>query len=424
MLSLRRSFFAVFLSLLAGAATAGPSLYAVEESVASVIERYRPWSCDASPAPLFQAEPNQILELEMIADFAHINTDLYSEETGGDWGVLSYRDTEGKRHFLPVFIRDRGNSRRDFCEWVPLRILFTGPALREEMEKHGGRDLLPLRERLKRMYRFLKARMGEKRPTKGVAQKNGLFRKLGDDIKLVTHCGKSRWRHVGGETREEQERRLLQEYYLYQTLDRLGSVTLKTRLAEITYRDPDGNPLLVRKAFFREPRSRLARRCGLSKRPPPDRDTELDDTSWFQLELYNAFIYFRDYGRDGRNVNWLYDENGRTFAGPYDFDLSGILVPEYRPNRLTVAENLRVYFRPWIDYHDGDERAVVQIHFLVENGARMRAVLEEALLDEATRAEMLEWFDSYMDVLERFMERNRRLLPRLVERLEKGATAR
>ncbi len=387
----------------------------------ALIDRYRPLQCRDSGSPLFQAGPNDILQLELIADFAHINTDTYSE-TGGDWGILSYQGKEGQRRFLPVFIKDRGNSRRDFCEWVPLRILFGSPLLKEKLEKQAM-EHLPLRKQLAKMYRLLKRETGEKRPAKGVPQKDNLFRKLGDDIKLVTHCGKSSWRHVGGETREIQEERLLQEYYLYRLLEQMGSVIPKTRLAEVTYRDPQGKPLVTRKAFFREPRSRLAKRCGLSKHPSPGVEEKgIDETSWFQLELYNEFIYFRDYGRDGRNINLLYRDDGWVVTGPYDFDLSGIIVPEYRPNGRTVQENRKDYFEPWIAFHDGDERAVVQIHFMVKNREKMRQILEHSLLGEEKRAHMLEWFDSYMTVLEQFLERNRQLMPALTKRV--GSLAR
>ncbi len=395
-------------ALVAGLLCAATALAGAQES-------YRPLRCGASGSPLFQAGPNDVLKLGIISDFEYINREIYSE-TGGDFGILSYSGGEGGRVHLPVFIKDRGHSRRDFCEWVPLRIIFLDPELRQRLEER----VPPEGDRPLRMYRELKRLRKGRPPDRGVAQKGDLFRKLGDDIKLVTHCGKSSWKRVGGDTRKEQEARLLQEYYIYQVLDQLGSVTLKTRLAEITYRGPDGGVMLTRKAFFREPRSRLAKRCGLSKRPWPGVvERGIDATSWFQLELFNRFVYFRDYGRDGRNVNMLYRKDGWIFTGPYDFDLSGIIVPDYRPNGASLEENLRSYFGPWIAYHEGDERAVVQVFHIVKRRDRMRRVLEQSLLDPERRAHMLGWFDSYMAVLERFIETSRRLLPELVEELER-----
>ncbi len=380
------------------------------------LESHHPLRCKDSRSPLFQADANDILKLEIISDFRHINRETYSE-TGGDSGILSYLDRSGKFVHLPVFIRDRGHSRRDFCEWVPLRIIFEGPRIRQHLEKR----VPPGEDRPLRMYRELKKLRGGVPLDRGVPQKDNLFRKLGDDIKLVTHCGKSSWKRIGGETREQQEARLLQEYYIYQVLDQLGSVTLKTRLAEITYRDPEGDILLTRKAFFREPRSRLAKRCGLAKKPwPGAAEQGIDDTSWFQLELFNRFVYFRDYGQDGRNVNLLYHKDGRIFTGPYDFDLSGIIVPDYRPNSASLEENLRIYFSSWIAYHEGDERALVQIFHMVQRRAAMRRVLENSLLAPGEKAHMLNWFDSYMEVLERFVETSRRLMPELLEELERN----
>jgi len=384
----------------------------------TVIKRYWPLQCKQSKSPLFQADANDVLKLEIISDFAHVNKETYSE-TGGDSAIISWQDKKGNTEHLPVFIKDRGNSRRDFCEWVPLRITFESPQIKKQLERLLEK-IPPGEERLVAMYNELKSIRKDNPLTKGVPQRDNLFRKLGDDIKLVTHCGKSSWKRVGGDTREEQEERLLQEYYIYQVLDQMSSVTLKTRLAEITYRDPEGSILVTRKAFFREPKSRLAKRCGLSKRPWPGVEYKgIDDISWFQLELFNRFVYFKDYDRDGRNINMLYRDDGKIFAGPYDFDLSGILVPDYRPNSATLEENLQHYFRSWIKYHDGDEMAVVQIFAMVENKNRMRSVLENSLLNEKKKAHMLNWFDSYMAVLEQFIKINWQLIPELVSELER-----
>ena len=389
------------------------------DSASAIIERYRPLHCKSSKSPLFQAGPNDLLRLDIISDFAHVNKETYSE-TGGDSAIISYLDKNGERKYIPAFVKDRGNSRRDFCEWVPLRIIFESPDIEKQLER-TLKNIPPGEEKLVKMYRELKA-IRKKPLTKGVGQKDNIFRKLGDDIKLVTHCGKSTWKRVGGDTQEEQEERLLQEYYIYQVLNQLHSVTLKTRLAEVTYRDPAGNILITRKAFFREPRSRLAKRCGLSNHPYPSIESNgINPVSWFQLELYNEFVYFKDYGRDGRNVNWLYRNDGQIFAGPYDFDLSGIIVPDYRPNSNSLEGNLQDYFQSWINLHDGDEMAAVQIFFIVAHKKSMRKVLEESLLNEKKRTHMLNWFDSYMAVLEQFVKTNRQLMPTLFNELEKTA---
>jgi len=381
-----------------------------------VVEEYRPLQCKKSKSPLFQAEANEVLKLDIIADFNYINKEIYSE-TGGDYGIVSYVDTDKERKYVPVHIKDRGNSRRDFCEWVPLRISFEDPMINQELQQSlaGG---VEESERLVTIYKRLKSMRRNVPFSEGFSQKRNIFRALGDDIKLVTHCGKSTWKWVGGETQKEQEDRLLQEYYLYQVLGQMNSTVLKTRLAEITYRDPAGNVLVTRKAFFREPRSKLAKRCGLSKRPYSDvADRGINDISWFQLKLYNAFIYFKDYDRDGRNVNMLYGKDGQIFVGPYDFDLSGIIAPGYRPNSNTMEENLEEYFKDWVKHHDGDQISMVQIFFMVSNREKMRNVLVGSLLGEQERTYLLAWFDSYMAVLEQYIERNGTQMPELFDAL-------
>ncbi len=378
-----------------------------------IVEEYRPLQCKKSKSPLFQAEANDLLKLDIIADFNYINKEIYSE-TGGDYGVVSYRDTDNKQHYVPVYIKDRGNSRRDFCEWVPLRISFEDPMLAKELNDDVQSD-----PRLLKMYKRLKSIRRNVPFEEGFSQKTNIFRALGDDIKLVTHCGKSTWQWVGGDTQKQQEDRLLEEYYLYQVLDQMGSTVLKTRLAEITYRDPTGKEIITRKAFFREPKSKLAKRCRMSKRPYPGVvEKGINDASWFQLKLYNAFIYFKDYGRDGRNVNMLYGKDGQIFVGPYDFDLSGIIAPGYRPNSNTVEDNLQEHFKDWVKHHDGDAMSFVQIYYVVRNRDKMRNVLVGSLLGEQERAYLLSWFDSYMAVLEQYVERNSALMPELFDVLQ------
>jgi len=383
----------------------------------TVINKYRPLECKQSSSPLFQDNSNDILKLEIISDFKHINEEIYSE-TGGDSGIISYADKNGVKRYIPVFIKDRGNSRRDFCEWVPLRITFENSNIKDSLDKLL-KNIPSDNERLVKMYQQLKSIRKNNPLTKGVSQKNNIFSKLGDDVKLVTHCGKSTWKRVGGDTREEQEQRLLQEYYIYKILDQMNTTILKIRLAEITYRDPDGNIILTRKAFFREPKSRLAKRCGLSNKPYSDvENKEINDISWFQLELYNEFVYFKDYGRDGRNVNMLYRKDGEIFVGPFDFDLSGIIVPDYRPNSNTMEKNLQDYFQSWIKLHDGNEMAIVQIFFLVNKHNKMRSIIENSLLNKKNKTHMLLWFDSYMNTLKKFIEWNKKLMPELIRDLE------
>jgi hypothetical protein len=257
----------------------------------------------------------------------------------------------------------------------------------------------------------------------GVSQKNNVFSKLGDDIKVVTHCGKSSWKRVGGDTKEQQERRILLEYYLYQILGQMHSTTLKTRLAEITYRDPTGKEMLTRKAFFREPIGKMAKRCGLSHKKNPEMEyQDFDPVSLFQMELYNKFIYSNDYEIEERNTITLYAEDGNRFLAPYDFDLVGIIVPGYKPNGKSVEQFRQEDFQPWIQSLQGDEMAIVQISMMVNKKTKMRKLLLDSVLTEKDKMHLLSWFDSYMAVLEQFMQKSSQTNPGLVNDLELRAT--
>jgi len=380
-------------------------------------DKYKRLKCKKSKSPLFQAKPSDVLKVEILADFKYINTETYSEE-GGDSGILLYRDDAGKAQYIPIFIKDRGNSRRDYCEWVPLRILFESQDVQNELS--GLLGAMPDNEKkMWKLYELLKAKRKVDRFVDGVSQKNNIFSKLGDDIKVVTHCGKSEWARVGGDTKELQERRILLEYYIYQILDQLRTTSLKTRLAEITYRDPSGKEMLTRKAFFREPVGKMAKRCGLSHKKDPDVEyQEFDAVSLFQLELYNKFIYSNDYEIGERNTITLYAKDGRRYLAPYDFDLVGIIVPDYRPNGKSVEQFRVEDFQPWIQSLEGNEMAIVQIAIMLHKKAKMRDVILNAVLMKKDKQHLLNWFDSYMRVLEAFMEKSRRTNPDLVKGLE------
>jgi len=380
-------------------------------------DRYKRLKCKKSKSPLFQAKPSDVLKVEILADFKYINTETYSEE-GGDSGILLYQDDAGKAQYIPVFIKDRGNSRRDYCEWVPLRILFESQDVRDELNGLLGR--MPDNEKkMQKLYELLKAKRKDDRFIDGVSQKNNIFSKLGDDIKVVTHCGKSEWKRVGGDTKELQERRILLEYYIYQILDQLRTTSLKTRLAEITYRNPSGKKILTRKAFFREPVGKMAKRCGLSHKKDPDvKYQAFDAVSLFQLKLYNKFIYSNDYEIEERNTITLYAKDGRRYIAPYDFDLVGIIVPGYRPNGKSVEQFRVEDFQPWIESLEGNEMAIVQIAIMLHKKAKMRDVILNAVLMQKDKQHLLNWFDSYMRVLEAFMEKSRHTNPDLVKGLE------
>jgi len=380
-------------------------------------DKYKRLKCKKSKSPLFQASPSDVLKVEMLADFNYINTETYNED-GGQPGIFLYKDELKKAHYIPVSIEDRGNSRRDSCEWVPLRILFESEDVQDEI--NGLLGLMPDSEKkMVALYELLKLKRKDDAFPGGTSQKNNIFKKLGDDIKVVTHCGKSSWKRVGGETKEQQESRILLEYYIYQILDQLRTTGLKTRLAEVIYRDPTGKEMLTRKAFFREPLGKMAKRCGLSHKADPDvKYKDFDPVSLFQLELYNKFIYSNDYEIEERNTITLYAEDGSRYLAPYDFDLIGIIVPGYRPNGKTVEQFRVEDFQPWIQSLEGNEMAIVQIFIMLKKKLKMRNVILNALLAEKDKQHLLSWFDSYTAVLEQFMEKSKQTNPDLVKGLE------
>jgi hypothetical protein len=139
-------------------------------------------------------------------------------------------------------------------------------------------------------------------------------------IKLVTHCRPS----------EQYEQYVLQEYLLYKVYGLLTDLSLRTRLARVTYEDAEGKEKPVtRYAIMIEDERRLADRHGMSV---------VEDTGAHQLDpmhtvfvaVFQYFIGNTDWSvRALHNIILLRDSVGRILPVPYDFDWSGVIGTRY-----------------------------------------------------------------------------------------------
>jgi len=178
----------------------------------------------------------------------------------------------------------------------------------------------------------------------------------GNGVKIGTHCGESDGDVVTAKYgRLANQASPVREAFVYHLLDTLGVPTLRTRLAEITYVDTDGNgdngdraSLTTRHAFLLEENDAARERLGASRSID---DTEFtsareaftpDDTS--KIAFAEALIgnfdwclrFFKGdrYRCDGRHPLW----NLLAFEYPdgsmrplmYDFDVSGAVAGYHR----------------------------------------------------------------------------------------------
>lgn len=197
-------------------------------------------------------------------------------------GVMRMARPDGGVDSLPVELRTRGIFRRrsSVCTFPPLRLT---------VKRRGARET---------MFE------GERR------------------IKLVTHCRSS----------DTYEQYVLQEYLIYRAYALLTDLSLRARLARITYEDVTGREdPVTRYAILIEEDRRLADRHRM--RVVEDSGTplgRLDPQQTVFMAVFQYFIGNTDWSvRALHNIILLADSKGRFFPIPYDFDWSGVIATRY-----------------------------------------------------------------------------------------------
>lgn len=315
-------------------------------------------SCPASTKPLYTTNSNDIMEFELQADWSIINGPTVPKHLSSSPGTLKYVNTGGETISLNVIVNGRGKSRYNHCAFRPLKIDF------------------------------------------GSTQSGNIFAGQ-KKVKLVTHCGNHAtdpW--ILGGTPEVQENRLLSEYYFYEILEQLNSSSLSSRLARITYKNPDGSINTTKYAFWREKEDHACQRCGWSSEADNNNDLSPDAKSVFNAEMTEKFVYNNDYVVTvGHNTIICKNSANNAFYIPYDWDLTGVIRPDYSKNNgKTHKQNAPVY-SDWLGGTTPEIRSKVQAWQIVENANNMRAILENSLLQPAGQKHMLGWFDQYINIL-------------------------
>jgi hypothetical protein len=153
-----------------------------------------------------------------------------------------------------------------------------------------------------------------------------------DDIKLVTHCLK---------TKEGQEN-LLEERLCYQLYESLTNYAYQTIWVTILYQDQlNPNTAFYSNSFLIEPDKDLEDRLNLeeTKLFNPVEDS-LDFESYSKAVAFNFLIGNRDWSIVmARNAKLFYDkQQSKYIVVPYDFDYSNIVGASYR--NIIPADNM------------------------------------------------------------------------------------
>jgi hypothetical protein len=209
---------------------------------------------------------------------------------------------------LPISLSLRGLTRRaaDICDFPPLRVRFTGAPPPQSLF---------------------------------VGQ---------NSLKLITHCRNS----------ASFQQYLLLEYSAYRMYNLLTPRSFRVRLANIDYRDANGQPIVSRVGYFLEPLGDLARRNGMKSSHAPDRipTTDLSPVDAARYALFQHMIANHDWsmraGPAGRDCCHNAELIGPLAPGsvvpvPYDFDYSGFVSAPYAtpPDELHLTSVRQRRFR-------------------------------------------------------------------------------
>ena len=199
-------------------------------------------------------------------------------------GVLTYQDSAGGVKTIPVTLRARGHFRRQArnCSFPPVQLDYKSSDAK-------GTILSGLKQ-----------------------------------LKITTNC-------KPGNT--EYEQYILQEYALYRAYAAMTDISLKTRLARITYRDTLGKVAPITTwAFFTEVIDDLAQLKGMKvMKANGALFADLDQESLAMVSVFEYFVGNTDWSISGQhNIGLLADSTALKITPmAYDFDWTGAVDARY-----------------------------------------------------------------------------------------------
>jgi hypothetical protein len=259
---------------------------------------------------------------------------------------------------LPVNLTLRGITRRtaDICDFPPLRVTFTTPPPPGSMFA------------------------GQKK------------------LKLVTHCKNS----------PSFQQYVLLEYAAYRMYNLLTPHSFRARLANVDYRDANGQPIVSRIGYFLEELSDVAHRNDLKSTHAPDQIPvgNLSSPDAARFALFELMLSNHDWsmraGPAGKDCCHNADLIGPSAPGstipiPYDFDFSGYVNTPYAtpPAELDISDVRQRFYRGYC-IHNGD--AVTAAAQMRSNQAQILGVLGQVPgLEPKTQQRATSYLQEFFD---------------------------
>ena len=222
------------------------------------------------------------LDLELVVDEARFCRDPQAKDCEDAPGTLRYRAGDGDVRAISVTLRARGRWREETADC-----------------------------RLPALFVFFDAATAAGTPFAGERM-----------LPLTTHCHDPL----------DYEQNVLKEYLAYRVYELLSTKSLRTRLAQITYRSTDDSARSTRRyAFFTEHFDSLAaRQSAIVWRTDAVDPALFDADELATLAVFQYLIGNTDWSAIyGHNIMTLRTAEGSVTAVPYDFDYSGLVAAAY-----------------------------------------------------------------------------------------------
>ena len=255
---------------------------------------------------LFSSE--EVVRMELRTDFTSIQEDRVGKPQNHD-GELTYFNADGSSVKLSVSVSVRGNFRKNpvNCGFPPL------------------------------MIDFRKSEVS-----------NTIFSGQGK-LKLVTPC--------------QGEEDVIDEYTIYKLYNQVTDLSLKVRLARISYHDTGNDRhIFERYSYFLEDKDHAAERNGLVEKDFFLTPFALEKENFMKLSVFQYMIGNKDWFVTSRHniiIMQQADSTKPPYAVPYDFDFSGFVNAAYT-NPPQGPENLLIDRRVFkgLCYTRSEERRV------------------------------------------------------------------
>lgn len=265
--------------------------------------------------------------------------------------ALSYTNKKGELINRNIELKPRGRSRRNYCDFPPLKVKFS----KSELTADG-------------------------------------LSKSHKSLKLVTHC------NDGANSKQN----VLEEYLVYKMYNQLTNNSLKVQLVKIKYIDTNSNKTLNRFGIVIEDIDELADRMD-------GKEIEgfgLETASFNQSELQTFAMFQYMIGNEDwrlpymRNVKFVQlNDGGEKIAIPYDFDASGFVHTAYaKPDRDLKLKSVRQ--RAFMGVFDSkSERAATVALFNAKKQAIFDEILNLKSLDKASKIEAIDYLESFYEII-------------------------